>query len=438
MSGANRDFAPFMGVDKLRIESLLSQINLGLADRNGQIEDRRKHPIRISERATSLSGPTVTSLSGVYSDHSRNGRYGTLGAGHSGFMLANLITFAHFSVSSAISLPRQLVGRDALCSRSRLARELTRTLTQTAKLTLRPLQTGGYCGRGICDQTLGGTMALQFRRLLIASILAIIPGLIAVTGALTQAQPSQEAIWKQFLEWLPSAPAVDDPGVMFGMYRDVLIKKGASPQQAEQELDLVRRTYRTRSDGWRIMFNNIYRTDKPGFSIEPNALLMSTVDGRKPGRALDIGVGQGRNSVFLALKGWDVTGFDVSDEGIATTRRNAERAGVKINAVLASEESFDYGTERWDLIVFMYEPFPIATATYADRLRNSLKPGGIVVIESFGEDEAVANRPATAIDPAQLLAAFKDFRLLHYQDVMAQPDWFPKPRRVVRMVAERR
>jgi 2-polyprenyl-3-methyl-5-hydroxy-6-metoxy-1,4-benzoquinol methylase len=39
------------------------------------------------------------------------------------------------------------------------------------------------------------------------------------------------------------------------------------------------------------------------------------VEARKPGRALDIGMGQGRNSVFLALKGWDVTGFDISDEG---------------------------------------------------------------------------------------------------------------------------
>jgi SAM-dependent methyltransferase len=278
----------------------------------------------------------------------------------------------------------------------------------------------------------------QSRRLLIVSLFALIACFMSLNGAGAQAQAPNEAMWKQFLAWLPKAPAVDSPRILFDTYRNVLIKNGASPQQADEEMDIVRRIHQARPDGWRLMFNNIYRTDKPGFSIEPNALLMSTVDGRKPGRALDIGVGQGRNSVFLGLRGWDVTGFDMFDEGIATTRKNAERAGVKINAVLATEDSFDYGTDQWDLIVFMYEPFPITTAAYVDRLRKSLKPGGIIVIESFGEEDSVVNRPATAIDPGKLLAAFKDFRLLHYQDIVTKPDWNPKPRRVVRMVAERR
>jgi 2-polyprenyl-3-methyl-5-hydroxy-6-metoxy-1,4-benzoquinol methylase len=91
--------------------------------------------------------------------------------------------------------------------------------------------------------------------------------------------------------------------------------------------------------------------------------------------------------VFLALKGWDVTGFDMSDEGIATAQRNAKRAGVKFDAMRETDEAFDYGADKWDLIVFMYEPFPITSATYVDRLRKSLKPGGIVVVESFGEDK---------------------------------------------------
>ena len=114
---------------------------------------------------------------------------------------------------------------------------------------------------------------------------------------------------------------------------------------------------RERPDAYRAMFNNIYRTDNPVFSTQPNALLVATIEQRKPGRALDIGIGQGRNSVFLALKGWHVTGFDASDEGIATAQRNATRAGVKINAVRETEAAFDYGAGQWDLIVFTYEPF---------------------------------------------------------------------------------
>ena len=206
-------------------------------------------------------------------------------------------------------------------------------------------------------------------------------------------------------------------------------------QEADRRLDVIRRLHLERPDGWRVMFNNIYTSKTPGYATEPNALLVSTVEGRKPGRALDIGMGQGRNSVFIALKGWEVTGF----EGIATARSNAERAGVKINAIRGTEDAFDYSTEKWDLIVFVYEPFPITTAAYVERLNRSLRAGGHIVIESFGEEESVKNCPTTAIDPGRLLAAFRDFRLLKYQDIVAPPDWGgPKPRRLVRMVAEKR
>ncbi len=277
------------------------------------------------------------------------------------------------------------------------------------------------------------------RGLIALTLIALLPALSLMNGASVQAQPSHEEVWKEFLEWLPKAPRVDGPpSAVFNVYRDVLIKAGIPLQESDQRLDVIRRLHRERPDAWRVMFNNIYKSEKPDHVIEPNALLISMVEGRKPGRALDIGMGQGRNSVFLALRGWDVTGFDLSDEGIATARRNADRAGVKVNAIRGTEDAFDYGTEQWDLIVFVYEPFPITTAAYVRRLHRSLRAGGLIVIEGFGVEETVKNRPTTAIDPARLLAAFKDFRLLHYQDVVAPPDWGgPKPQRLVRMVAEK-
>ena len=64
------------------------------------------------------------------------------------------------------------------------------------------------------------------------------------------------------------------------------------------------------------MYDKVY-SGVPEFKTEPNRLLMETVDGRKPGRALDVGMGQGRNALALARLGWDVTGFDVSAVGLA-------------------------------------------------------------------------------------------------------------------------
>jgi SAM-dependent methyltransferase len=252
-------------------------------------------------------------------------------------------------------------------------------------------------------------------------------------------QPSNDAVWQHFLEWLPSAPPVDAPRILLDQYRSRLISNGASTTEADRQLGIIQRAMQERSDGWRLIFNNVYANSTPGFVTQPNALLIATVESRNPGRALDVGMGQGRNSVFLALKGWDVTGFDISDEGLAIARKNAERAGVKLNAILATDEAFNYGSNQWDLIAFIYEPFPVTSAAYVERMRTSMKPGGIIVIESYGDEATTPNRPATAIDPGQLLAAFKDFRLLHFEDTVTMADWdVQKKRRVVRMVAEKR
>lgn len=74
-----------------------------------------------------------------------------------------------------------------------------------------------------------------------------------------------------------------------------------------------------------------------------------------------------------------------------------------------------------------------------DRLRNSLRVGGQIVVESFSDPASLPGRPATSIDPDDPLSAFrKGFRVVHFQDVLAQPDWGPpSKRRVVRLVAER-
>ena len=78
-------------------------------------------------------------------------------------------------------------------------------------------------------------------------------------------------------------------------------------------------------------------------------------------RLLDIGCGEGRNAVFFARNGYDVTAFDLSPKGVEKTKALAEKAGVHINAFEADlltyrlEESFDI---LFSTGVFHYVPFP--------------------------------------------------------------------------------
>ncbi len=68
----------------------------------------------------------------------------------------------------------------------------------------------------------------------------------------------------------------------------------------------------------RIRWNKLLTRDTTyKFNEEPNALLMETVKRQKPGKALDLGMGQGRNSIYLAMNGWEVTGVDIADEAVA-------------------------------------------------------------------------------------------------------------------------
>ncbi len=123
------------------------------------------------------------------------------------------------------------------------------------------------------------------------------------------AQDDIDRIWADFLEWLKSAKPSHDPGVLMGAYRAHLIERGVPGNEAGGRIVRIMERMRTHSDGWRQIFNNIYASSGSGFSTRPNALLVSVVENRKPGKALDAGMGQGRNSLFLAAKGWDVTGF---------------------------------------------------------------------------------------------------------------------------------
>jgi SAM-dependent methyltransferase len=249
---------------------------------------------------------------------------------------------------------------------------------------------------------------------------------------------SDDRIWQDWLQWLPTVPPIDRPGPIFGQYRAKLLEAGASEADADQQLAVVQRMMRTRTDGWRVMFNNIYSSPAPGFNTNPNALLVSAVAGREPGRALDVGSGQGRNAVFLAIQGWDVTALDISDEGLRIAASNAERAGVGLNTVLASHDSFDFGTAAWDLIVVVYEPVPVTTAGYVQRLGDSLRPGGLIVIESFASDATAQGRRPVDIDPADLQRAFDGFHILQFEDTVARSDWEKEDTRLVRLVAEKR
>jgi hypothetical protein len=166
--------------------------------------------------------------------------------------------------------------------------------------------------------------------------------------------------------------------------------------------------------GWD--WNAIYREGRD-FNHAPSRFLVEMTAGSKPGVALDVAMGQGRNSLYLASHGWRVTGVDTSEVGIRQAREAAASAGLPVEAVVADEDSWDYGVDRWDLVVLVYSG---CDAKLVASLRRALRRGGLVVFEGFHKDAASEIGWATG----EIRALFKDgFTVLRDEVVDEVSDW---------------
>jgi 2-polyprenyl-3-methyl-5-hydroxy-6-metoxy-1,4-benzoquinol methylase len=163
---------------------------------------------------------------------------------------------------------------------------------------------------------------------------------------------------------------------------------------------------------------------------------LKSVQGKAPGTALEIGMGQGRNTIAMARLGWDVTGIDISDEGIRQAIAEAKTQNVNIHAIVASADDFDYGSSRYDLIYATFE-HQIVTDNAA-KIVPALKPGGMVVVEGFQEDvsKEVGFRLGHGVN--ELLRAFDRLRIVFYEDTVGPADWNDgKPAPIVRFIARK-
>jgi SAM-dependent methyltransferase len=181
-------------------------------------------------------------------------------------------------------------------------------------------------------------------------------------------------------------------------------------------------------------WSDYFRGNNQNFNRKPNALLVDAVQGLQPGKALDVGVGQGRNAIYLAKQGWDVTGFDRAEGALAVARQHAKEQGVKITPILQSFEEFDWGRERWDLVALLYVN---AVRGNVEKIRESLKPGGIVVIEAFGAPPGRAGQ-GVQYKPGELRKLFEEgFEVLRYEETEALADYGQQRTKLVRLVGRK-
>jgi len=261
---------------------------------------------------------------------------------------------------------------------------------------------------------------------------------IAVTAAAQSVPPTasaaEVATYEAFRAWLTKQPPAvqngDDEGV-FQRYAAELRTQGKS------ERDITATVASLRSIGDRAeieRWNRILTAAEPRFNTAPNAFLVAVTTGLKPGRSLDVGMGQGRNTIYLAQQGWDSAGFDPADRAVAAAQAQASKLGVKITTTVARAEDYDWGENRWDLIVLSY----VGAREFATQVVRALRPGGMVVVEGFHRD-ATKTQPiggAVVFDTNELIRIFAPLRVVRYEDVAAKSDFGGQAdTRIVRLAA---
>jgi hypothetical protein len=137
-------------------------------------------------------------------------------------------------------------------------------------------------------------------------------------------------------------------------------------------------------------WNERYGGEEYLFGTAPNAFLASQKPHLKPGqRALCIGDGEGRNSVWLAEQGLEVVAFDFSPVAVEKARRLARSRGVEVRYEVASVYDWRWPRSgfdpQFDLVVAIFVQFadPAMRRFMFERMIGALRPGGLALVEGY-------------------------------------------------------
>ena len=147
---------------------------------------------------------------------------------------------------------------------------------------------------------------------------------------------------------------------------------------------------------YKKMWEERYKETEFVYGKEPNVFFEKWIKKLKPGSVLMPADGEGRNGVFAAKLGWEVTSFDLSEEGKLKTLELAKENQVSVKYIVGDLDELQFEKESFDGMGLIYAHFaPEKKAALHKKLDQFIKPGGIIIFEAFGKKHLDFNE----IDP---------------------------------------
>jgi SAM-dependent methyltransferase len=154
--------------------------------------------------------------------------------------------------------------------------------------------------------------------------------------------------------------------------------------------------------------------DGARWSGRPNGRLLAEVASLRPGRALDVGCGEGADAIWLASNGWTVTAIDISEVAVTRAREAAERVGAAVEWVHGDALHTPFPAGSFDLVSMQYPALPKAAGEAAVRkLLDTVRPDGLLLAVYHDlTDEHREHLESRGVDPADYVDADDLGRLL--------------------------
>lgn len=147
---------------------------------------------------------------------------------------------------------------------------------------------------------------------------------------------------------------------------------------------------------YKNMWNERYMDNDFVYGKESNLFFKEWLQKFEPGYLLMPADGEGRNGVFAAQLGWEVTSFDLSEEGKLKALELAKENKVTIDYIVGDLEELQFNKESFDAIGLIYAHFAAEKKTILHKkLNDYLKPGGLIIFEAFSK----VHLPYNELDP---------------------------------------
>ncbi|HEV3226751.1 MAG TPA: class I SAM-dependent methyltransferase [Acidimicrobiales bacterium] len=147
--------------------------------------------------------------------------------------------------------------------------------------------------------------------------------------------------------------------------------------------------------------------DGTKWSGRPNGRLVAEVAALTPGRALDVGCGEGADAIWLAQRGWTVTAIDISDVAVSRAREAAQLAGAAVDWVCGDVLQTPFPARSVDLLSMQYPALPKAAGDSAvQALLDTVRPGGLLLAVYHDlDDEHREHMKSRGVDPTDYVGA---------------------------------